>query len=124
MSDPPSVRGIPPGTVGMILGSIPAGILLGITAIGIVLVGVGVGAGVVFMPVGTIPGITTVGMHGTVLLTGVPVIGVVAIGVTIIIIIMLLPIATVKADDLLTSVIEADEVPTVAIGPVTHVAIR
>ena len=119
MSDPPSVRGIPPGIVGMIRGSIPAGILPGITAIGIVLVGVGVGAGVVFMPVGTIPGITTVGMHGTVLLTGVPVIGVVAIGVTIII--MLLPIATVKADDLLTSVIEADEVPTVAIGPVTHV---
>ena len=119
MSDPPSVRGIPPGIVGMIPGSIPAGILPGITAIGIVLVGVGVGAGVVFMPVGTIPGITTVGMHGTVLLTGVPVIGVVAIGVTIII--MPLPIATVKADDLLTSVIEADEVPTVAIGPVTHV---
>ena len=119
MSDPPSVRGIPPGIVGMIPGSIPAGILPGITAIGIVLAGVGAGAGVVFMLVGTIPGITTVGMHGTVLLTGVPVIGVVAIGVTIII--MPLPIATVKADDLLTSVIEADEVPTVAIGPVTHV---
>ena len=122
MSDPPSVRGIPPGIVGMIPGSIPAGILPGITAIGIVLAGVGVGAGVVFMPVGTIPGITTAGMLGTVLLTGVPVIGVVAIGVTIII--MPLPIATVKADDLLTSVIEADEVPTVVIGPVTHVAIR
>ena len=121
MSDPPSVRGIPPGTVGMIRGSIPAGILPGITAIGIVLAGVGAGAGVVFMPVGTIPGITTVGMHGTVLLTGVPVIGVVAIGVTII---MPLPIATVKADDLLTSVMEADEVLTVVIGPVTHVAIR
>ena len=122
MSDPPSVRGIPPGTVGMILGSIPAGIPLGIIVIGTVLAGVGAGAGVVFMPVGTIPGITTVGMHGTVLLTGVPVIGVVAIGVTIII--MPLPIATVKADDLLTSVMEADEVLTVVIGPVTHVAIR
>ena len=119
MSDPPSVRGIPPGIVGMIPGSIPAGILPGITAIGIVLAGVGAGAGVVFMPVGTIPGITTAGMLGTVLLTGVPVIGAVAIGDTIII--MPLPIATVKADDLLTSVIEADEVPTVAIGPVTHV---
>ena len=122
MSDPPSVRGIPLGIVGMILGSIPAGILPGITAIGIVLAGVGAGAGGVCMPVGAIPGITTVGSHGTVLLTGGPVIGVVAIGVTIII--MLLPIATVKADDLLTSVIEADEVPTVAIGPVTHVVIR
>ena len=119
MSDPPSVRGIPPGTVGMIRGSIPVGILPGITAIGIVLAGVGAGAGAVFMLVGTIPGITTAGMLGTVLLTGVPVIGVVAIGVTIII--MPLPIATVKADDLLTSVMEVDEVPTVAIGPVTHV---
>ena len=122
MSDPPSVRGIPLGIVGMIPGSIPAGILPGITAIGIVLVGVGAGAGVVFMPVGTIPGITTAGMLGTVLLTGVPVIGAVAIGDTIII--MPLLIATVKVDDLLTSVMEADEVPTVAIGPVTHVAIR
>ena len=122
MSDPPSVRGIPPGTVGMILGSIPVGILPGITAIGIVLAGVGAGAGVVFMPVGTIPGITTAGMLGTVLLTGVPVIGVVAIGDTIII--MPLPTATVKVDDLLTSVMEADEVLTVVIGPVTHVAIR
>ena len=122
MSDPPSVRGIPPGIVGMIPGSIPAGILPGITAIGIVLAGVGAGAGAVFMPVGTIPGITTAGMLGTVLLTGVPVIGAVAIGDTIII--MPLPIATVKVDDLLTSVMEADEVPTVVIGPVTHVAIR
>ena len=122
MSDPPSVRGIPPGIVGMIPGSIPAGILPGITAIGIVLAGVGAGAGAVFMPVGTIPGITTAGMLGTVLLTGVPVIGAVAIGDTIII--MPLLIATVKVDDLLTSVMEADEVPTVVIGPVTHVAIR
>lgn len=46
----------------------------------------------------------------------------VAIGDTIII--MPLLIATVKVDDLLTSVMEADEVPTVVIGPVTHVAIR
>ena len=122
MSDPPLARGIPPGTVGMILGSIPVGILPGITAIGIVLAGVGAGAGVVFMPVGTIPGITTAGMLGTVLLTGVPVIGAVAIGDTIII--MPLLIATVKVDDLLTSVMEADEVLTVVIGPVTHVAIR
>ena len=122
MSDPPSVRGIPLGLVGMIPGSIPAGIRPGITAIGIVLAGVGAGAGVVFMPVGTIPGITTAGMLGTVLLTGVPVIGAVAIGDTIII--MPLLIATVKVDDLLTSVMEADEVLTVVIGPVTHVAIR
>ena len=122
MSDPPSVRGIPPGIVGMIRGSIPAGILPGITAIGIVLAGVGAGAGVVFMPVGTIPGITTAGMLGTVLLTGVPVIGAVAIGDTIII--MPLLIAIVKVDDLLTSVMEADEVLTVVIGPVTHIAIR
>ena len=99
MSALPSALGIPLGTVGMILGSIPAGIPRGIIAIGTVLVGVGAGAGVAFMPVGTILGLTPIGMLGTVLLAGVPVIGGVAIiGDTII---MPLPIATVKEDALL-----------------------